>query len=81
MTKSNSTTIVQTKKMVNCLDCALGRLHQYGKDPILAACEAHPQPNNERFPFEIMVASFLRICKEHKHTNEVKEIEHRKKAA
>lgn len=86
MAKSNLTNQAEAKmqtasKLVNCLDCALARLHRYGNNPVLAACEAHPQMDNERFPFEVVVASFLRICKEHKHTDEVKEIEQRKKAA
>lgn len=86
MTKSNVTKDAEAKttsakKQVNCLDCELARLHRYGSNPILAACEARPQEGNIRFPFEVEVASFLRLCKEHVHTDEVKEIEQRRKVA
>lgn len=86
MAKSKSTKQVEAtpktaSKLVNCLDCVLAQLHRYGNNPVLAACEAHPQMDNERFPFEVVMASFLRYCKEHKHTDNVKEIEQRRKVA
>ena len=50
------------KKTVTCMDCMKAMLHRYGNNPILAACQAQPQPGNEKFPFAVEVASCQRIC-------------------
>lgn len=51
-----------TSKLVCCLNCANAQLHRYGCNPILSACKAKPQHDNVQFPFEVVVASFLRMC-------------------
>lgn len=53
------------KVPVRCNTCLHAHLHRYDSNPILAACHAKPQPDNERFPFEIEVASILRLCNEY----------------
>lgn len=45
-----------------CLTCQLARLHRYGTNPVLAGCTAQPQPGNERFPYRVEVANFVRRC-------------------
>lgn len=49
-------------KMVCCLNCLHANLHRYGNNPILSACQKKPQPDNERFPFQVEVACHLRRC-------------------
>ena len=49
-------------KVACCRDCVWAKLVQYGDNPVLAACTKRPQPYNERFPYEMMVASAKWIC-------------------
>lgn len=79
------TTTTDTKdkpntKPVCCLDCKHSALHRYGTNPILSACHAQPQPGNERFPYKVEVASFIRICALWKQSTEEKTVEQRRKA-
>lgn len=69
------------KHMVCCLNCQNAMLHRYGRNPILAACKAKPQPEDERFPYEVMVACHLRRCSDWRQEAEKKEVEQRKKTA
>lgn len=62
---------------VTCMDCKHAALHRYGNDPILAACHCKPQPANERFPFEVEIASVLRLCATYRKDNSPKEVEQR----
>lgn len=64
---------------VTCMDCQHADLHCYDKDPILAACHKKPQPNNERFPFEIEIARLPRLCNDYDKDNNPKTIEVREK--
>lgn len=65
--------------LVTCMTCKHAALHRYGNDPILAACHCKPQPGNERFPFEVEVASLQRHCKLHLPTTKEKTVEQREK--
>ena len=49
-------------KLCNCMTCIWAQLHQYGTNPVLAACEKKPQPGNAKFPYEVMVAEPMWIC-------------------
>ena len=49
-------------KMCSCMTCFWAQLHRYGNNPVLAACEAKPQPGNAKFPYEVMVASTTWVC-------------------
>ena len=68
-------------RLVCCLDCQRARLHRYGNDPILSACQAKPQPGNERFPYEVQVAAFMRRCADWKQDTGNKGVEQRSTAA
>lgn len=68
-------------KVVYCIDCAWAHLIQYGNNPILAECHKKPIPDNEKFPYERMVASARWICPTWKHDNQAKEIEKHEKVA
>jgi len=67
--------------LVCCLNCKNAILHRYGRNPILAACKAKPQPDNERFPYEVQVACHLRRCSDWVLEEEKKEVEQRSKVA
>ena len=49
-------------QLCSCMTCKHAMLHRYGTNPVLAACEAKPQPGNAKFPYEVMVASTVWIC-------------------
>ena len=49
-------------QLCSCMTCKHAMLHRYGANPVLAACEAKPQPGNAKFPYEVMVASTVWIC-------------------
>ena len=70
-----------TPKAVCCLNCLHAQLHRYGNNPILAACLCKPQPDNERFPYQVEVASFLRNCSDWKYDPNEKTVELRSKVA
>ena len=67
------------KVPVTCMDCQYSHLHRYDNNPVLAACHCKPQPDNKRFPFEVEIASVLRLCKPYKKDLHHKEIEQRYK--
>ena len=70
----------EQKTQACCLTCALAKLLQYGNDPMLAQCTAQPQPGNERFPYRVEVANFVRQCKTYAfQPMKDKPIEHREK--
>ena len=70
----------EQKTQACCLTCAIAKLLQYGNDPVLAQCTAQPQPGNERFPYRVEVASFVRQCKTYTfQPNKDKPVEHREK--
>lgn len=71
----------KVKGPVRCMTCKHGPLHRYGNNPILAACLKQPQSYDERFPYQIEVASTLRHCAMYAEATEVKEVEQRSKAA
>lgn len=53
-------------KTVCCRCCLHAALMQYGKyDPVLAECYKKPDPDNERFPYQVEVASVPRTCRMH----------------
>ena len=81
--KSNNTVVKEEKntQVVCCMDCLWANLHQYGTNPILAGCRKQPNPDNERFPFKVMVASARWICPDWKKDPNEKSIEKREKAA
>ena len=88
VTKRNGVAVAQQhtqqaapKHPVCCLNCKNAILHRYGRNPILAACKAKPQPENERFPYEVMVACHLRKCSDWVLEAERKEVELRSKVA
>lgn len=68
-------------KPVCCLNCLHSLLHRYGHNPILAGCKCKPQLGNMRFPYEVQVASFMRVCPDWKESKEEKVVEQRFKAA
>lgn len=84
MSKTSNTTRQDTKttgyKIVCCLNCLHAQLHRYGNDPILSACHKQPQPDNERFPYAIEVASHLRKCSDWALDPNKKTVEQRSKA-
>ena len=49
-------------QLCSCMTCLHAMLHRYGTNPVLAACEAMPQPGNAKFPYEVMVASTVWVC-------------------
>ena len=59
---TNSNGEKKNTQVVCCLDCFWANLHRYGTNPILAACRKQPNDGNERFPYQIMVASARWIC-------------------
>lgn len=63
------------KALVCCMDCAYSRLIQYSNNPIVADCICKPQPGNDKFPYVREVARPLRQCDDHRHTDEVKNVE------
>ena len=85
MAKNNSNNAQQVKtkgyKLVCCLNCLHAHLHRYGNNPILAACQKKPQPDNERFPFQVEVACHLRKCDAWELDTEKKTVEVRKKVS
>ncbi len=62
-------------KPCSCMTCKWAMLHRYGTNPILAACEKRPQQGNIKFPYEIMVASFLWICPHYAKSEDKKWVE------
>lgn len=68
-------------KPCNCMDCLHSLLHQYGTNPILSACQKQPQPGNDRFPYMVIPASFIRVCPMYKHDANPKTVEQRSKVA
>ena len=80
-TTSSNTSSAAKYKLVCCLNCQHAELHRYGNNPILAACHTKPQPNNERFPYQIEVACHLRKCSDWKLEPQKKEVEQRQKVA
>lgn len=78
---TSQTTTPASNKLVSCMNCLRAKLHRYGTNPILSACQCKPQPNNERFPFQIEVASVLRKCSDWKLDSTNKEVELRSKGA
>ena len=79
-TKRTSTTSTAAK-LVCCLNCQHAILHRYDHNPILAACKRKPQPDNERFPYEVEVACHLRRCKDWLLESERKKVEQRTRVA
>lgn len=77
--KQNTAQNHGAKTLVRCLNCLHADLHRYDNDPILAACHQKPQPDNERFPFEIEVANILRLCAGWKFDASEKTVEQRTK--
>ena len=67
--------------IVTCMDCMHGLLHRYGTNPILAACQQKPQPDDAKFPYQVEVASCKRKCAGYEKSNTVKTVEIRIKAA
>lgn len=80
-TKTSQTTQAGRPKLVCCLNCLHAKLRQHGTNPILAACKCKPQPDNERFPYDVQVARPLRNCSDWKLDPNEKEVEHITKAA
>lgn len=78
---TSRTTSTTGYKLVCCLNCLHAILHRYDKDPILAACKCKPQPQNERFPYQVEVACHLRQCSDWELDPQRKEVEQRSKAA
>ena len=68
-------------EVVCCRDCLWSHLIQYGNNPVLAECHKKPIPDNEKFPYERMVASTRWICPTWKKDDKMKEIEKREKVA
>lgn len=78
---TSQTTTPASSKLVSCMNCLHALLHRYDTNPILAACQCKPQPDNERFPFQVEVASILRKCSDWKLDPNDKEVELRSKVA
>lgn len=66
-------------KLVCCMDCAHGPLHRYDNNPVLAACHKKPNCMNERFPYQVEVASVMRRCVDYQKSLVAKVIEQRSK--
>ena len=81
MSKTISTSNTETKGTkkapATCRTCLHAMLHRYDNNPILAACSQKPQPDNERFSFEVNVASTPRSCSLYKFDAKEKEVEQR----
>ena len=71
----------KANKLVCCINCAHALLHRYGNNPILSACKQKPQQDNKRFPFEVQVASFLRLCQSWNLSTSINVVEQRSKVA
>jgi len=67
-------------KPVCCMNCLHSLLHRYGNNPILAGCKCKPQ-NDDRFPYEVQIARFMRVCPDWKESHEEKVVEQRIKVA
>lgn len=65
------------KQKVSCMDCKHAILHRYDNNPILAACRCQPQSYDDRFPFVVEVASYLRHCSNWKKSETKKTVEQR----
>lgn len=57
MAKISNNTNTKIPVGATCTNCKHSRLLQYGSNPVIAECCARPQPSNELFPYERMVAS------------------------
>lgn len=80
-TTSQNNTTAAKYSLVCCLNCQHAQLHRYGHNPILADCHAQPQPDNERFPYQVEVARHLRKCNDWLMDPNKKEVEQRSKVA
>lgn len=69
------------QQKVSCKNCIHAKLHRYGNNPILAACECQPQPYDDKFPFAIEVACVMRNCRKWAYDPVEKEVEQRSKVA
>jgi hypothetical protein len=78
---TSQTTLTTDYKLVCCLNCMHAQLHRYGNNPILSACHQKPQPDNERFPYQIEVACHLRKCSYWALDHNRKTVEQRSKVA
>lgn len=67
------------KKTVCCMNCVKAMLHRYDNNPILAACQAQPQPHNEKFPYAVEVAGVMRNCDNHEESKVQKVVQQRTK--
>ena len=84
MAKTTSNTSSNTssdKTPAICRTCLHAKLHRYDNNPLLAACQCKPQPDNERFPFEIELANTPRKCESYSFDPSEKEIEQRYRSA
>lgn len=78
---ANNRTSNNKYKLVCCLNCRHALLHRYGNNPVLAACQAKPQHNNDKFPYEVVVAWHLRRCDTWELEPQRKTVEQRSKVA
>lgn len=49
-------------EVVCCMDCFWANLIQYSNNPVLAECRKKPNMYNEKFPYQVEVASTRWIC-------------------
>lgn len=66
---------------VTCWTCMHAKLHRWDNNPVLAECHKKPQAFNKRFPFEIEIASVLRLCVSYDETQSENVVEQRYKKA
>ena len=65
------------KDVVCCMDCFWANLFRYDNNPILSQCTKKPNPGNERFPYQVEVASTRWVCPLYKHQDGDKFIQQR----
>lgn len=57
-------------KVVCCLSCFWANLIQYGTNPVLAECRKKPNDGDQRFPYQVEVASAQQICRTYRYQPE-----------
>lgn len=68
-----------SKVLVCCRVCLHSVLFRYDNNPILAECHKKPNFGNEKFPFDVDVASTKRICRKFSASMVEKPVEQRTK--
>ena len=63
--------------LVRCIDCAFANLLRYDANPVLAECTKKPNNINDRYPYDVDVASTPRYCDIYQKSADAKSIQQR----